>query len=341
MGNKVSKKNQKGKKPEEEEKEDNTNALIFSDCVNGKKKNKELTGQDSHDIITKELGENMKYFAVYDGHGLKGREASMMLKYEIRKRLINDKKKISKFLRKDQVEKYFKEAFKSIQKKFEKSNDYELSGSCAICVLIIDYKLYGINVGDSRAVLGSKKSTKKIALEMSIDHKPSRDDEARRINERGGEVTDKQGGVSRIFKKNEDGPGLAVSRSVGDIVAHDCGVISEPEIIEKEIEPDDTFIVIGSDGVWDLMSSPEVIGFIFDKMETKKELVAKMLAEECRNRWEVINLYKQKYMLELAQSRENSIDANNNSRNKNQDTNQGSLDIDDITVIIHFFNYDY
>ena len=73
-------------------------------------------------------------------------------------------------------------------------------------------------------------------------------------------------------------------------------------------------------------------------METKKEFVAKMLAEECRNRWEVINLYKQKYMLELAQSRENNGE---NSKDKTKDNNQGSLDIDDITVVIHFFNYDY
>jgi len=339
MGNKVEKKSSKNKKPEEDEKEDNSNELIFSECINGKKKNKDLTGQDSHDIITKELGENMKYFAIYDGHGIKGREASMMLKYEIRKRLINDRKKIAKFFRKEQVEKYFRDAFKNIQKKFEKSNDYELSGSCAICVLIIQYKLYTINLGDSRCVLGCKKSSKKIALEMSIDHKPSRDDEMKRIFERGGEVTDKQNGVSRIYKKNEDGPGLAVSRSLGDIVAHDCGVSFEPEVIDKEIEPDDVFVVIGSDGIWDLMSSPEVVGFIFDKSENKKEIVSKMLTEECRNRWEVINLYKQKYMLDLAQSRENNDEGN--LRDKNKDNNLGTLDIDDITAIVHFFNFEY
>jgi serine/threonine protein phosphatase PrpC len=339
MGNKVEKKNSKNKKAEDEEKDDNSSSLIFSDCINGKKKNKDLTGQDSNDIIIKELGENIKYFAIYDGHGVKGREASMMLKYEIRKRLINDKKKISKFFRKEQVEKYFKDTFKNIQKKFEKSNDYELSGSCAICVLIIQYKLYSINLGDSRSVLGCKKSSKKIALEMSIDHKPNRDDEMKRILASGGEVTDKQNGVSRIFKKNEDGPGLAVSRSLGDIVAHDCGVSFEPEVIEKEIEPDDVFIVIGSDGIWDLMSSPEVVGFIFDKSENKKETIAKILTEECRNRWEVINIFKQKYMLELAQSKENNDEVI--MKDKNKDNNQGTLDIDDITAIVHFFNFEY
>ena len=101
MGNNVEKRSAKGKKPEEEEKEDNSNALVFSECINGKKKNKDLTCQDQNDIITKELGENIKYFVLYDGHGIKGREASMMLKYEIRKRLINEEKKISKFFRKE------------------------------------------------------------------------------------------------------------------------------------------------------------------------------------------------------------------------------------------------
>lgn len=325
-------------KDDDEEREDNAYSLIFADCINGKKKKNDMTGQDAYDIITKELGDNIKFFGIYDGHGLKGKEASVMLKYEIRRKMIKDKRKLVKFQKKEQVEKYYKEMFKDIQKKYDnRSNDYELSGSCAICVLIIDYKMYSINVGDSRAVLGSKKGGKKIALEMSIDHKPTRDDESKRIHEKGGEVSDKISGVSRVFKKNDELPGLAVSRSVGDLVAHECGVISEPEIIEKELEADDYFVVIGSDGIWDAMSSTEVVGFIFDKMEVKKEAVSKMLVEECRNRWEIINLYKQKYLLELVQSKDNGSD----NGTKSKESYHNILDIDDITGIIHFFNYDY
>jgi integrin-linked kinase-associated serine/threonine phosphatase 2C len=317
--------------------EDSTSMLIFEANIVGKKKKADLTNQDTTDIITKELGENIKYFAVYDGHGAKGKEASLLIRYEIRRKLVKDKAKIAKFQRKDQVEKYFREMFKYIQKKFDgRSNDYELSGSCAVCVLIIEYKLYCINLGDSRAVLGSKKASKKMALEMSIDHKPTRDDEMKRINERGGEVSDKISGVMRVFKKNDEAPGLAVSRSLGDIVAHECGVISEPEVIEKEIEAEDLFIVIASDGVWDSMSSTEVTGFIMDKMETKKEVACKMLVEECRNRWELLNLYKQRYLVELYTSKDSS-----ESNNKNKENIQNVLDIDDISAVVHFFNYDY
>jgi integrin-linked kinase-associated serine/threonine phosphatase 2C len=46
------------------------------------------------------------------------------------------------------------------------------------------------------------------------------------------------------------------------IQAHKIGVIAEPEISFKELADDDKFIVIGSDGVWDVMSSAEAVGFI-------------------------------------------------------------------------------
>ena len=257
------------------------------------------------------MGENVKYFAVYDGHGAKGKEAAEALKREINKKLNSDKKKISKFRDCFRVEQYFKDLFKNIQKKMSSSNDYELSGSCAICVLIIDNKMYSINVGDSRCVLGQKKGgdgkkeAEKIGIEMSIDHKPTRDDEQKRIIEKGGEVSEKIPGAPRVFRKNDDVPGLAVARSLGDIVAHEVGVSCEPEVFEKELDSDDHFIVIGSDGIWDAMSSCEVVGFIFQKMETNKEDVARLLAEECRNRWEILNLFKQKYILEINSSKDN------------------------------------
>jgi serine/threonine protein phosphatase PrpC len=336
MGNNQIIKKVKNKlKHDDPEKEDASNVQIYYSQINGKKKKEGTTGQDIFDIMTKELGENIKFFAVYDGHGQKGKEAAQGVKSELRKKLLKDKSKISKIIRKEQVEKYFKEAFKSIQKKFANNTEYELSGTCAICILIIEAKLYSINLGDSRAVLGSKKAGKKIALEMSIDHKPTRDDECKRIEKAGGEVTDKLQGVKRVFKKNEEAPGLAVSRSLGDLVGHECGVISEPEVIEKELDQDDAFVVIASDGVWDSMTSTEVVGYIFEKMEQKKEYTATWLVDECRNRWDLLNLYRQKFFQEFLQSKESNTDGSQ----KSKDERQNMHDVDDITAVIHFINY--
>ena len=195
--------------------------------------------------------------------------------------------------------------------------------------------MFVINLGDSRCVLGQrkggddKKLGEKIGIEMSIDQKPIREDEKLRIIEKGGEVSDKMTGAPRVYRKNDEVPGLAVSRSIGDVVAHQVGVSCEPEIFEKELDSDDHFIVIGSDGIWDAMSSCEVVGFIFQKMETNREQCATLLAEECRNRWELINLYKQKYIMEMNL---------NQDQNKSKSSKSNMLDIDDITCVIDFLN---
>ena len=47
---------------------------IFEYSRQGQKKDKDQVGQDVYDIIWPELGPNVKFFAVYDGHGSRGKE---------------------------------------------------------------------------------------------------------------------------------------------------------------------------------------------------------------------------------------------------------------------------
>ena len=54
-------------------------------------------------------------------------------------------------------------------------------------------------------------------------------------------------------------PGLAMSRSFGDDVATSVGVSSIPEIIEINRKPDDKYIILGSDGIWEFITNEEVI----------------------------------------------------------------------------------
>ena len=329
MGNETTKK-------KEYLKEDQLQSEINGHSIKGLKKKMDMTGQDVFDII-KDLSDNVKYFAVYDGHGTKGLQAAEGLKTEIRKRLYKDKKIISSLKDYKKVESYFKSLYRTIQKKLAGTNEYDLSGTCSISVLLVDNKMFVINLGDSRCVLGQRKGGddnklgEKIGVEMSIDQKPIREDEKKRIIEKGGEVSDKITGAPRVYRKNDEVPGLAVSRSIGDIVAHEVGVSCEPEIFEKELDSDDHVIVIGSDGVWDAMSSCEVVGFIFQKMENQKSKCAQLLAEECRNRWELLNLYKQKYLTEMNINQE---------QNKEKSSKNNIIDIDDITCIIDFLNMD-
>ena len=49
-----------------------------------------------------------------------------------------------------------------------------------------------------------------------------------------------------------------MARSFGDLVAASVGVSPEPEVLDFELEPDDKFIVIASDGVWEFLSNEKV-----------------------------------------------------------------------------------
>ncbi|RYY71429.1 hypothetical protein EON63_21725, partial [archaeon] len=61
-----------------------------------------------------------------------------------------------------------------------------------------------------------------------------------------------------------DVPGLAMSRSLGDAVAHTAGVSSEPEFVEYEFSQgrEDLILVMASDGLWEFMSDQEVCTYI-------------------------------------------------------------------------------
>lgn len=69
-------------------------------------------------------------------------------------------------------------------------------------------------------------------------------------------------GPARVWLKHENVPGLAMSRSIGDLVAASVGVSAEPEFFETELIEEDKFLVIASDGVWEFISNEEVVNMI-------------------------------------------------------------------------------
>lgn len=200
-----------------------------------------------------------------------------------------------------------------------------------------------INLGDSRAVIGAKQVNQKVAYQMSIDHKANREDEKKRIEMSGGIVSaDRYANIGphRVYSKNEEGPGLAVARSLGDLFGHTVGISAEPEVSYKELDIEDKFVVIGSDGIWDVMNSAEVVGYIFEKIDIfGRERVTENLVTECRSRWEVVNLFKQKQQNEK-NNQTNKDDKNMNSTTRVNANTQQIFTIDDITSIIAYFNVD-
>jgi len=240
--------------------------------------------------------------------------------------------------------------------------------------LVIDRNCYVINLGDSRCVIGSQSGKEKYAIQMSNDHKPNDPEEETRIKKCKGEVTnfrDHNYGPYRVYKEGETQPGLAVSRSLGDLAGHDVGVSEIPEISIKNIDPQDEFIVVGTDGIFDVMNSAEIVGFVFERLEEiERDKIADEIVDECRKRWIVINKYKDEVLTEKNNQLNALNNANNNTispinantgvttnvsqsqppssvnqssmNNQNQQANPINFhnyhnNIDDITCVIHFF----
>ena len=215
---------------------------------------------------------------------------------ERQEKLINNFQDIEK------INDLFKRAFVSINLRLIEENymlNLETSGStCSSIFLQKDKinKLYSINVGDSRSIIirkSIKDNDDKWSFEaLSRDHKPSDKDEADRIIQHGGEIQQIQNengeweGPFRIFMKNEEGPGLAMSRSFGDIVGTMLGIICEPEIKEFTLTQDDKAIIIASDGLWEYVQNEEVTNIVknlYDKNDP--DLIVNELYKFSHQRW--------------------------------------------------------
>ena len=96
-------------------------------------------------------------------------------------------------------------------------------------------------------------------------------------------------GPERIWLKNSEIPGLVMSRSIGDTIAHNVGVISEPEIIKVDFVGSEKFIIIASDGIWEYIDSDECVNIIKDYYENNMDAVGGLnaLVKEAFKRWKV------------------------------------------------------
>ena len=139
------------------------------------------------------------------------------------------------------------------------------SGSTSTLLFLINETLICSNIGDSQCYLFNCSNEDLWTFEsLAKIHKPSDEEEKKRIIESGGEVHpyyDEYGiyeGPDRVYIKNKTYPGLSLSRSIGDLVAKDIGIISDPDIIVKKIDENSKFIVLGSDGLWDVIKPYDV-----------------------------------------------------------------------------------
>ncbi|CAL4970541.1 unnamed protein product [Urochloa decumbens] len=164
--------------------------------------------------------------------------------------------------------------------------DCSFSGTTAVCAIKQGSDLIIANLGDSRAVLATMSDSGHLAaVQLTVDHKPSLPGEAERIKRCGGRVfaLKDEPSVARVWLPGEDLPGLAMARSLGDLRLKRHGVVPEPEVAHRRVGRGDLFIVLATDGVWDVMSNEEVVSIVC--ATARKEHAAKAVAEAAAQRW--------------------------------------------------------
>jgi len=135
----------------------------------------------------------------------------------------------------------------------------------------------------------SKKEDKELSstkiFELSKDQKPELPEEKKRIYKMGGIVDQmldskgKRNGPFRVWAGTNNYPGLAMSRCIGDLKGKKCGLISEPEIIEYNLDERSKYMVIASDGVWEFIDNEDVMrmGIDFYVKDNIEEFLEKII----------------------------------------------------------------
>ncbi|KAG9275083.1 protein phosphatase 1G [Astyanax mexicanus] len=136
------------------------------------------------------------------------------------------------------------------------------SGTTAVVALIRGKQLIVANAGDSRCVVSERGK----AVDMSYDHKPEDELELTRIKNAGGKVT-MDGRVNG---------GLNLSRAIGDhfykrnkaLPPEEQMISALPDVKVLTLNEEHEFMVVACDGIWNVMSSQEVVDFVNERLKT-------------------------------------------------------------------------
>lgn len=221
------------------------------------------------------------YAAVFDGHaGYKAAEyLSERLGEELKKTVPKSK----------DLEKTLVDTFEAFDEKVmdfleEKGGDLWNCGSTATVALLWEDRLAVANVGDSRAVL----SRKGRAMDLSSEHRPYGKSaisvrEIDRITAAGGWINDGRVlgilAVSRAFGDMEFKRGLEkllvegvlegmwTKKFAKGVAFKEPPVVVTPDVLQMPLEKNDDFLIVASDGLWEVTTSSQAVTFVRRHLE--------------------------------------------------------------------------
>ncbi|XP_019161205.1 PREDICTED: probable protein phosphatase 2C 65 [Ipomoea nil] len=165
--------------------------------------------------------------------------------------------------------------------------DTQCSGTTAVTVLKQGEHLIIGNLGDSRAIICTRDDNtgQLVPEQLTIDLKPNLPSEFERIKNCNGRVIamEEEPNVYRLWMPDDNGPGLAMARAFGDFCLKTYGLTSVPELYYRRLTDNDEFIVLATDGIWDVLSNNEVIKVVCSAK--KRSSAAKVLVERAVRAW--------------------------------------------------------
>eukprot|EP01052_Picozoa_sp_SAG31_P002798 SAG31_NODE_101_length_25195_cov_67.436758_10_plen_437_part_00 len=242
--------------------------------------------------------------AVFDGHGREGKAAAQYARDRVWQTL---EQQSSALLRSNcqEVENVLRTAFSASHSGMGMYADCSYSGTTAtVCVLLppqnssgstrvgICSRLVTAWVGDSRAIIGyhSNHGVSDISVvQLTVDHRPEEPAERCMIEAAGGIVlhgrNDDPSAPLRVYGKDRS-LGLMLTRSLGDLEMHStAGVSAEPQMSWRDITAEDKLLVLGSDGVYDVLSDEQVAAVALTS--SNATAAATNIVKEAASKWRV------------------------------------------------------
>ncbi|KAK8837741.1 hypothetical protein M9Y10_036276 [Tritrichomonas musculus] len=188
--------------------------------------------------------DDLNLYAVCDGHG--GPDTAKFVAIQLADFV--EKTVRTKAYSFNKAKEFILNIFNQTEKVLQKQN---LPDGSTICLSFIcdNKKIVTAHLGDARALIIRSDGKSR---ELTRDHKPGMRSEFDRIHNE----------FARLAKDERVDGLLAVARSMGDFRVK--GVGREPEVNEFDIDQNDKFLVIGCDGVFDVLSNDDVASVAFN-----------------------------------------------------------------------------
>ncbi len=236
---------------------------------------------------------NCYLFSVFDGFGPNLQAAHVVRNYLERyfeERVI----RISACSNEYEVIDFFQDALAAAENLLKEDGlDYSLDGTCCCFAYISEKKCIILNLGNCQAYLYRRDNTKVKPIKLCKAHDLANDAEKQRLLAANAKFRERENKTAGRIYMDGTQPGITATRALGGFKYKKI-LISEGEIETMDLDERDLFIVIATDGLWDVMNPEEVGEFVL--LHEEKEGTAEDLLDLAGERWKNINEDKRTYI---------------------------------------------